>query len=57
MPDPPTPEQMMQFDFDKNGSIDEDELKIALGLKDYPSSMYYSCYPIPCQLQGRFLVS
>ena len=37
MPDPPTPDQMKQFDFNLNGSIDLDELNIALGYKPYPS--------------------
>lgn len=46
MPDPPTPEQMKQFDFDKNGSLDENELKIALGFKDYPNRKYYLNYVI-----------
>lgn len=37
MPDPPSPEQVEQFDFDHNGSLDLNELKIALGYKPYPS--------------------
>lgn len=42
MPDPPTPDQMKQFDFNLNGSIDLDELSIALGYKPYPSGMIHT---------------
>lgn len=42
MPDPPTPDQLKQFDFDLNGSLDIDELKIALGYKPYPSGIIYT---------------
>jgi len=42
MPDPPIPDQIKQFDFDLNGSLDLDELKIALGYKPYPSGIIYT---------------